>query len=98
VKRIFADEARREPHERTALVAAAYLPEPNNSFVSDQFENRTDEAPGVHAGGMAQLRIPSDADQRSELIAIAIPNSCRSPFQSDGDHRSKLMPITRRQE
>jgi hypothetical protein len=44
------------------------------------------------------MRIPSDADQRSELMTIAIPtipNSCRSPFQSDGDHRSKLMPITR---
>jgi len=41
------------------------------------------------------VRIPSDADQRSELMAIAIPNSCRSPFQSDGDHRSKPMPIAR---
>ena len=41
------------------------------------------------------MRIPSDADQRSELMAITIPNSSRSPFQSDGDHRSKLMPITR---
>jgi hypothetical protein len=41
------------------------------------------------------MRIPSDADQRSELMAIAIPNSCRSPFQSDGDHRSKSMPIAR---
>jgi hypothetical protein len=41
------------------------------------------------------VRIPSDADQRSELMAITIPNSCRSPFQSDGDHRSKPMPITR---
>jgi hypothetical protein len=43
----------------------------------------------------AYVRIPSDADQRSELMAITIPNSCRSPFQSDGDHRSKPMPITR---
>lgn len=42
-----------------------------------------------------QLRIPSDTDQRSELMAITIPNSCRSLFQSDGDRRSKLMPITR---
>jgi hypothetical protein len=41
------------------------------------------------------MRIPSDADQRSDLMAIAIPNSCRSPFQSDGDRRSKLKPITR---
>jgi hypothetical protein len=41
------------------------------------------------------VRIPSDADQRSELMAITIPNSCRSPFQSDGDHRSNPMPITR---
>jgi hypothetical protein len=44
----------------------------------------------------ACVRIPSDADQRSDLMAIAIPISCRSPFQSDGDHRSKPMPITRR--
>jgi hypothetical protein len=43
---------------------------------------------------MNVLRIPSDADQRSELMAITIPNSCRSPFQSDGDHRSNPMPIT----
>jgi hypothetical protein len=48
---------------------------------------------GDGAGG--ELRIPSDADQHSELMAITIPNSCRSVFQSDGDHRSKLMPITR---
>jgi len=41
------------------------------------------------------VRIPSDADQRSDLMVIAIPNSCRSPFQSDGDQRSKPMPITR---
>jgi hypothetical protein len=45
---------------------------------------------------LGSLRIPSDADQRSDLMAIAIPVSCRSPFQSDGDHRSKPMPITRR--
>jgi len=44
------------------------------------------------------VRIPSDADQRSEVMPpIAIPISCRSPFQSDGDHHSKLMPITFRQ-
>ena len=47
------------------------------------------------SNGCRSLRIPSDADQRSELMAITIPNSSRSPFQSDGDHRSKLMPITR---
>jgi hypothetical protein len=41
------------------------------------------------------MRIPSEADQRSDLMAIAIPKSCRSAFQSDGDQRSKLMPITR---
>jgi hypothetical protein len=35
------------------------------------------------------LRIPSDADQRSDLMAIAIPKSCRSAFQSEGDQRSK---------
>ena len=40
------------------------------------------------------LRIPSDADQRSELMPIAIPISCRSPFQSDGDHRSNPLPIS----
>ena len=44
---------------------------------------------------ISSMRIPSDADQRSDLMAIAVPNSCRSPFQSDGDHRSKPMPITR---
>ena len=41
-----------------------------------------------------QVRIPSDADQRSELMPIAIPISCRSPFQSDGDHRSNPRPIS----
>jgi len=45
--------------------------------------------------GEVEVRIPSDADQRSDLMAIAIPKSCRSAFQSDGDQRSKLMPITR---
>jgi len=40
------------------------------------------------------LRIPGDADQRSELMPIAIPISCRSPFQSDGDHRSNPLPIS----
>ena len=39
-----------------------------------------------------RLRIPSDADQRSELMAITIPKSWRSSFQGDGDQRSKLMP------
>jgi hypothetical protein len=43
---------------------------------------------------LLRVRIPSDADQRSDLMPIAIPISCRSPFQSDGDHRSNLMPIT----
>ena len=41
-----------------------------------------------------RVRIPSDADQRSELMPIAIPKSCRSSFLGDGDHRSELMPIT----
>ena len=41
-----------------------------------------------------EVRIPSDADQRSELMPITIPISCRSPFQSDGDHRSNPMPIS----
>ena len=52
---------------------------------------------GPLAADQPVVRIPSDADQRSEVIPIAIPNSCRSPFQSDGDHHSKLMPITFRQ-
>ena len=40
------------------------------------------------------LRIPSDADQRSEVMAIAIPKSCRSRFRADGDHHSDGKPIT----
>ncbi|WP_321476878.1 hypothetical protein [uncultured Paludibaculum sp.] len=40
------------------------------------------------------LRIPSDADQRSDLKPITIPNLCRSPFRGDADRRSELMPIT----
>jgi len=40
------------------------------------------------------VRIPSDADQRSEVMAIAIPKSCRSRFRDDGDHYSDRMPIT----
>jgi GntR family transcriptional regulator len=42
----------------------------------------------------SKVRIPSDADQRSELMPIAIPISCRSPFQSDGDHHSNPLPIS----
>jgi hypothetical protein len=57
--------------------------------------HRADPPFGERVQIRAALRIPSDADQRSELMAITIPNSCRSPFQSDGDHRSKPMPITR---
>src|SRR3954453_23597374 len=40
------------------------------------------------------VRIPSDADQRSEVMAIAIPRSCRSRFRADGDHCSDGKPIT----
>jgi hypothetical protein len=40
------------------------------------------------------LRIPGDADQRSDLMAIAIPKSCRSRFRDDGDHYSDGKPIT----
>jgi len=40
------------------------------------------------------VRIPGDADQRSEVMAIAIPNSCRSRFRDDGDHCSDGKPIT----
>jgi len=43
---------------------------------------------------LARLRIPGDADQRSEVMAIAIPNSCRSRFRDDGDHCSDGKPIT----
>jgi hypothetical protein len=42
----------------------------------------------------AGLRIPGDADQRSDLMAIAIPKSCRSRFRDDGDHCSDGKPIT----
>jgi hypothetical protein len=40
------------------------------------------------------LRIPSDADQRSEVMAITIPSSCRSRFRAHADHDSELMAIT----
>jgi hypothetical protein len=40
------------------------------------------------------LRIPSDGDQRSEVMAITIPNSCRSRFRVDGDRHSDGKPIT----
>jgi hypothetical protein len=40
------------------------------------------------------VRIPSDGDQRSDLMAIAIPKSCRSRFRDDGDHCSDGKPIT----
>ena len=43
---------------------------------------------------MPWLRIPSDADQRSEVMTIAIPKSCRSRFRADGDHDSGGKPIT----
>jgi hypothetical protein len=43
---------------------------------------------------LRKLRIPGDADQRSEVMAIAIPNSCRSAFRDDGDHCSDGKPIT----
>jgi hypothetical protein len=40
------------------------------------------------------LRIPGDADQRSDWMAIAIPTSCRSRFRDDGDHYSDGKPIS----
>jgi hypothetical protein len=40
------------------------------------------------------MRIPGDADQRSEVMAIAIPKSCRSRFRDDGDHCSDGKPIS----
>ena len=40
------------------------------------------------------LRIPGDADQRSDLMAIAIPKSWRSRFRDDGDHYSDGKPIS----
>jgi len=43
---------------------------------------------------VAGVRTPTDADQRSEVMPITIPNLCRSPFRGDADHRSELMPIT----
>ena len=42
----------------------------------------------------SQLRIPGEADQRSEVMAITIPNSCRSRFRDDGDHCSDGKPIS----
>jgi len=40
------------------------------------------------------VRIPSDGDQRSEAMAIAIPSGCRSRFRDDGDHHSDGKPIS----
>jgi hypothetical protein len=40
------------------------------------------------------LRIPSDGDQRSEGMEIAIPSGCRSRFRDDADHHSGGKPIT----
>jgi len=48
----------------------------------------------VFAVSLTAVRIPSDANQRSEVMAIAIPRSCRSRFRDDGDHYSDRMPIT----
>jgi hypothetical protein len=48
----------------------------------------------VFIEGLRHVRIPSDADQRSEVMAITIPNSCRSRFRDDGDHCSDGKPIT----
>jgi hypothetical protein len=44
--------------------------------------------------GELLVRIPGDADQRSEVMAIAIPNSCGSRFRDDGDHCSDGKPIS----
>jgi hypothetical protein len=44
--------------------------------------------------GFGGMRIPSDGDQRSEVMAITIPNGCRSRFRDDGDHDSDGKPIT----
>jgi dUTP pyrophosphatase len=40
------------------------------------------------------LRIPGDADQRSDLMPIASPKSCRSRFRDNGDHYSDGKPIS----
>ena len=56
--------------------------------------HRKDWISGEEVAYLYDMRIPSDADQRSELMPIAIPISCRSPFQSDGDHRSNPRPIS----
>ena len=47
-----------------------------------------------HINAVDTVRIPGDADQRSDLMAIAIPKSCRSRFRDDGDHCSDGKPIT----
>jgi hypothetical protein len=39
------------------------------------------------------VRIPGHADQRSGVMVIRVPGSCRSGFWDDGDHDSGLMPI-----
>jgi len=44
------------------------------------------------------VRIPGHADQRSGVMVISVPGSCRSRFRDDGDHNSGLMPIKKRSD
>jgi hypothetical protein len=60
------------------------------SLLKNRAKKRYPVTPRMRAG----LRIPGDADQRSDLMAIAIPKSCRSRFRDDGDHCSDGKPIT----
>jgi hypothetical protein len=39
------------------------------------------------------VRIPGHADQRSGVMVISVPGSCRSGFRDDGDQDSGMMPI-----
>jgi hypothetical protein len=50
--------------------------------------------PGSLKTELLELRIPGDADQRSDRMAITIPKSCRSRFRDDGDRCSDGKPIT----
>ena len=87
--------------EGARIQISAYSPTPVLEVVENLISNHRWEIQFEDWGEVKdeplKVRIPSDADQRSEVMPIAIPNSCRSPFQSDGDHHSKLMPITFRQ-
>jgi hypothetical protein len=40
------------------------------------------------------MRIPGHADQRSGVMVISVPRSCRSVFRDHADQNSGMMAIT----